>query len=184
MGELERMARLICFDKPWAARKQVFAVRELKLLQIRVIASILQEFKMYIAHERRAGDNTRGFTNTCRSKSMHLSQEVARKADVGREQARRTHTIPSLSPFVENRGLWTAAKCLLDFGKESLLDGKETKSIWKVRQEQQVEYEQPLQPTPQATSQTSAPPLPPSHPANVLEAQAPAMQPPCAEEED
>ena len=63
--------------------------------------------------------NTRGFTKTRRSKSMHLSREVARRADVGREQARRTHTIPSLSPFVENRGLWTAAKCLLDFGKES-----------------------------------------------------------------
>ena len=103
---------------------------------------------------------------------------------MGREQARRTHTIPSLTPFVENRGLWTAAKCLLDFGKVSLLDGRETKNTWKVQLEQQVEYEQPLQPTPQATSQTSAPPLPPSHPANVLEAQFPAMQPPCAEEED
>ena len=34
----------------------MLAVRELKLLQIRVIALILQEFEMHIAHERRAGD--------------------------------------------------------------------------------------------------------------------------------
>ena len=46
-----------------------------------------------------------------------------------------------------------------------------------------VEQEQSLLATPQATPQTSVPPLPPSHPADVLEARAPAMLPPRAEEE-
>ena len=75
MGELERMARLICFDKPWAARKQVFAVRELKLLQIRVIALILQEFEMYIAHERRAGDK---YERVYKDMSVKVNAFVAR----------------------------------------------------------------------------------------------------------
>ena len=53
----------------------MLAVRELTLLQIRVIALILQEFEMYIAHERRAGDK---YERVYKDMSLKLNAFVAK----------------------------------------------------------------------------------------------------------
>ena len=142
VGELKRMGRPICQDKAWAAQKKVLAVRELMLSHIPVIALTPQQFEVYMACKWMASDE---FERVNEDMSLQvdacITQEVARRADEERGQARRSRTIPSPSPLAEDR-IWTPATCTSNFGKAPLLDGRDTENTEK---EMETEREHPVE---------------------------------------